>query len=133
RARWTTRTSPQSARSPRDTAAEEFRLWRCCRPQKDLEPLTVHMSECVAMRVLLVEDDPMIGESVQQGVRQDGFAVDWVQDGEAAELALRTTAYALVLLDVGLLRKNGVELLSTLRRSGQAIPVLIVIARCDVA
>jgi DNA-binding response OmpR family regulator len=43
------------------------------------------------MRVLLVEDDPMIGESVQQGLRQDGFAVDWVQDGEAAELALRTT------------------------------------------
>ena len=58
------------------------------------------------MRVLLVEDDPMIGESVQQGLRQDGFAVDWVQDGEAAELALRTTAYALVLLDLGLPRKQ---------------------------
>jgi two-component system response regulator QseB len=49
------------------------------------------------MRLLLVEDDTMIGDSVRQGLRQDGFAVDWVQDGEAAELALRTTDYALIL------------------------------------
>ena len=58
------------------------------------------------MRVLPVEDDPMIGESIRQGLRQDGVAVDWVQDGEAAELAVRTTAYALVLLDLGLPRKT---------------------------
>jgi two-component system, OmpR family, response regulator QseB len=64
------------------------------------------------MRVLLVEDDPMIGESVQHGLRQDGFAVDWVQDGETAELALRTTVYALVLLDLGLPRHNGLEVLT---------------------
>jgi two-component system response regulator QseB len=91
------------------------------------------MSERVVMRVLLVEDDPMIGESVQQGLRQDGFAVDWVQDGEAAELALRTTPYALVLLDLGLPRKNGREVLTTLRRAGQTIPVLILTARDAVA
>src|SRR5215510_10107514 len=93
----------------------------------------MHLSEHIAMRVLLVEDDPMIGGSVQQGLRQDGFAVDWVQDGEAAELALRTTAYALVLLDLGLPRKNGLEVLTTLRRTGQAIPVLILTARDAVA
>src|SRR2546430_13723452 len=123
------RTSPQSARNPRETAGEEFRLCDCCRPQKGPEPLTDH----VAMRVLLVEDDPMIGESVQQGLRQDGFAVDWVQDGEAAELALRTTAYALVLLDLGLPRKTGLAVLTTLRRTGQTIPVLILTARDAVA
>ena len=70
------------------------------------------------MRMLLVEDDPMIGESIQQGLRQDGITVDWVQDGEAAELALRITAYALVLLDLGLPRKSGLEVLTTLRRTG---------------
>ena len=52
------------------------------------------------MRLLLVEDDTMIGDSVRQGLRQDGFAVDWVQDGEAAELALRTTEYALMILSI---------------------------------
>jgi CheY-like chemotaxis protein len=75
------------------------------------------------MRMLLVEDDPMIGESVQQGVRQDALAVDWVQDGEAAELALRTTAYTLVLLDLGLPHKNGLEVWTTLRRTGRALSV----------
>jgi len=52
------------------------------------------------MRLLLIEDDPMIGDSVRHGLRQDEFTVDWVQDGEAAQLALRTTEYALVLLDL---------------------------------
>src|SRR6266699_387594 len=123
------RTSPQSARNPHETAGEEFRLCVCCRPQNGPAPLTEH----VAMRVLLVEDDPMIGESIRQGLRQDGVAVDWVQDGEAAELALRTTAYALVLLDLGLPRKSGLEVLTTLRRTGDAIPVLILTARDTVA
>ena len=85
------------------------------------------------MRVLLVEDDPMIGESIRQGLRQDGVAVDWVQDGEAAELALRTTVYALVLLDLGLPRKSGLEVLTMLRRTGHMIPVLILTARDAVA
>ena len=57
------------------------------------------------MRVLLVEDDVMIGSSIQQGLQHDGYTVDWVQDGEAAELAIRTTAYAVMLLDLGLPKK----------------------------
>ncbi len=85
------------------------------------------------MRLLLVEDDTMIGDSVRQGLRQDGFAVDWVQDGEAAELALRTTEYALILLDLGLPHKSGLEVLRTLRRTGNPIPVLILTARDAVA
>jgi len=85
------------------------------------------------MRLLLVEDDMMIGDSVRQGLRQDGFAVDWVQDGETAELALRTTEYALILLDLGLPKKSGLEVLRTLRRTGNPIPVLILTARDAVA
>src|SRR5437764_8346272 len=97
------------------------------------DALTAHLVGSVAMRMLLVEDDPMIGESIQQGLRQDGITVDWVQDGEAAELALRITAYALVLLDLGLPRKSGLEVLTTLRRTGHTIPVLIITARDAVA
>jgi two-component system, OmpR family, response regulator QseB len=85
------------------------------------------------MRVLLVEDDPMIGESIQHGLRQDGVTVDWVQDGVTAELALQTTEYAVLLLDLGLPQKNGLEVLATQRRAGQAIPVLILTARDTVA
>ncbi len=81
------------------------------------------------MRVLLVEDDPMIGESVRQGLRQDGFAVDWVRDGEEAELALSDEAYAVVLLDLGLPGRSGLELLANLRRGGNAVAVLILTAR----
>ncbi len=85
------------------------------------------------MRVLLVEDDPMIGASVQKGLRQDGFSVDWVRDGGAAEAALATHTYDGVLLDLGLPKKSGVEVLKTLRRSGNDVPVLIVTARDAVA
>ena len=77
------------------------------------------------MRVLLVEDDPMIGNSIQQGLRHDGFTVDWVQDGTAAELALRTAEYAVLLLDLGLPQKSGLAVLTTLRRAGNAIHILI--------
>jgi len=81
------------------------------------------------MRLLLVEDDPMIGESAQKGLRQDGFAVDWVRDGQAAELALANGVYELVLLDLGLPRKGGLDVLSGLRARGNAVPVLILTAR----
>ena len=81
------------------------------------------------MRVLLVEDDEMIGESVKKGLRQDGFAVDWVQDGNAAELALSGDNYDLVLLDLGLPRRTGLDVLKGLRRRGVQLPVLIVTAR----
>lgn len=85
------------------------------------------------MRVLLVEDDPMIGKSVQQGLRQELCTVDWVRDGAAAELAMRTTDYEILLLDLGLPGKSGLDLLARLRHSGNLIPVLIVTARDAVA
>jgi two-component system response regulator QseB len=85
------------------------------------------------MRLLLVEDDAMIGESVRTGLQQDGFAVDWVQDGRAAELALETNPYDMLLLDLGLPRKGGLEVLASLRRRGDSIPVLILTARDAVA
>jgi two-component system response regulator QseB len=81
------------------------------------------------MRLLLAEDDPMIGEGVRQGLRQDGFAVDWVQDGRAAELALFENVHDLLLLDLGLPRKEGLDVLRAMRRRGDARPVLIVTAR----
>ncbi|MBL8367860.1 MAG: response regulator transcription factor [Candidatus Accumulibacter sp.] len=81
------------------------------------------------MRVLLVEDDPMIGKSVQQGLRQEGTSVDWVRDGQAAELALTTIPYELLLLDLGLPGRSGLEVLARLRRSDNGIPVLIITAR----
>lgn len=81
------------------------------------------------MRVLLVEDDPMIGKSVQQGLRQEGTSVDWVRDGPAAELALTTTPYELLLLDLGLPGRSGLQVLARLRRSDNDIPVLIITAR----
>lgn len=85
------------------------------------------------MRVLLVEDDPMVGEAVRKGLRQDGFAIDWVQDGKSADMALRTEDYAMLLLDLGLPQKDGLAVLRTLRERGNAIPVLITTARDAVA
>ncbi len=81
------------------------------------------------MRLLLVEDDAMIGDSVLAGLRQDGFAVDWVRDGQAAELAIENDVYDLVVLDLGLPRKNGLEVLSWMRAKGNTAPVLILTAR----
>jgi two-component system response regulator QseB len=81
------------------------------------------------MRLLLVEDDLMIGESVRKGLRQDGFAVDWVQDGASAELALANGVYDLLLLDLGLPKKAGLDLLREQRRKGNDLPVLVITAR----
>lgn len=81
------------------------------------------------MRLLLVEDDPMIGESIEEGLRGENYAVDWVRDGRAAELALAGQAYDLVLLDLGLPRRQGMEVLSGYRRQGGGAPVLIITAR----
>lgn len=83
------------------------------------------------MRLLLAEDDPMIGQSIQDGLQLDGFVVDWVQDGEQAKQALSNVSgeYALLLLDLGLPRLAGLELLTLLRKSGNTIPVLILTAR----
>lgn len=84
------------------------------------------------MRILLVEDDPMIGASVRTGLRQDGFVVDWVEDGEAAESAIAAHSYDLMVLDQGLPRKNGLDVLKTLRKQGNDLPVLIATARDEV-
>ncbi|HJV52236.1 MAG TPA: response regulator [Noviherbaspirillum sp.] len=81
------------------------------------------------MRLLLVEDDPMIGNSVRKGLRQDGFTVDWVQDGRAGELALDEKVHDLLLLDLGLPGKEGLEVLKVIRRKGNRVPVLILTAR----
>lgn len=81
------------------------------------------------MRLLVVEDDPMIGESMQLGLKKSGLAVDWVRDGISAELALGNGVYDLMILDLGLPRKGGLELLSQLRQGGNDLPVLIVTAR----
>lgn len=85
------------------------------------------------MRLLLVEDDPMIGASVQRGLKQEGYSVDWVRDGAAAEGALADGVHELILLDLGLPRKSGLELLAALRRRGVATPVLVITARDSVA
>jgi two-component system, OmpR family, response regulator len=81
------------------------------------------------MRLLLVEDDRMLGAGVQRGLRQKGHAVDWVQDGEAAETALGGEPYEVVLLDLGLPRRRGIDVLHALRRRGDRVPVLILTAQ----
>ncbi|MVZ86774.1 response regulator [Burkholderia pseudomallei] len=81
------------------------------------------------MRVLLVEDDPLIGSGLEQGLKQEGFAVDWAQNADAATLALRTTSYGLLLLDLGLPDKDGLAVLAALRRRDDALPVIVVTAR----
>ncbi|MFA5241595.1 MAG: response regulator [Sulfuricella sp.] len=85
------------------------------------------------MRLLLVEDDPLLGDGVRVGLQQSGFVVDWVKDGQAAKLALQAGAYALVVLDLGLPRLSGTDLLKWLRGSGNDTPVLILTARDTVA
>lgn len=85
------------------------------------------------MRILLVEDDSMIGASVQTALQREGFAVDWVRDGIAADIALTGHAFDLVLLDLGLPRQEGGTVLARLRARRDATPVLILSARDTVA
>jgi two-component system, OmpR family, response regulator QseB len=84
------------------------------------------------MRLLLVEDDSMVGNSLEQGLKQDGYAVDWVRDGHSANAALRTATYALILLDLGMPRISGWQVLKELRRQKSQTPVLIITARDEV-
>ncbi|HVL76565.1 MAG TPA: response regulator [Noviherbaspirillum sp.] len=85
------------------------------------------------MRLLLVEDDPMIGAGVRRGLQQDGFVVDWLRDGRSAESAFDPSLHELVLLDLGLPGRDGIEVLTKLRRRGETVPVLIMTARDAVA
>ena len=81
------------------------------------------------MRNLLVEDDDMIGESVVAGLECEGHAVDWVRDGNSALLALNTTEFSLVILDLGLPGKDGLQVLKEMRAKRNATPVLVTTAR----
>jgi DNA-binding response OmpR family regulator len=85
------------------------------------------------MRVLVIEDDPMIGRAVVAGLHDGGYTVDWVRDGADAELALANGVYDLALLDLGLPRRDGLEILKELRRTGRTLPVVIITARDAVA
>lgn len=81
------------------------------------------------MRLLLAEDDPHLGDGLMVGLRQAGYAVDWVRDGIVADLALASESFDLLVLDLGLPRLAGMEVLRRLRGRGQMVPVLILTAR----
>ena len=81
------------------------------------------------MRLLLVEDDTMIGEAVLDALRAEHYAVDWVRDGAMADTALLSETYDLVLLDLGLPGRGGLDVLRSLRERGDTVPVLIATAR----
>jgi two-component system response regulator QseB len=85
------------------------------------------------VRLLLVEDDPMVGESIRDGLAQEGFTVDWVRDGAAAETALGAEPYAAVLLDLGLPRKDGLDVLRAARARRNEVPILVITARDAIA
>lgn len=85
------------------------------------------------MRVLLVEDDALLGDGVRAGLKQAGFAVDWTQDGQAAKLAIEAEEYALMVLDLGLPKLSGIEVLKWLRGINSTLPVLVLTARDTVA
>ncbi|MDE3744190.1 MULTISPECIES: response regulator transcription factor [Methylobacterium] len=81
------------------------------------------------MRVLLIEDDRMIGEGLSHGLAAEGYSVDWVRDGPTAETALRVGGHAMVLLDLGLPGADGLQVLSSARTAGNDTSVLIITAR----
>lgn len=81
------------------------------------------------MRILLAEDDSLLGDGLRAGLRQLGFQVDWVRDGEAAERELRAQPYTAAVLDLGLPRKDGLQVLTALRAAHIATPVLVLTAR----
>jgi len=81
------------------------------------------------MRILLAEDDPLLGDGLRAGLRQLGFQVDWVRDGLAAEREARAQSYAAAVLDLGLPKLDGMDVLAAWRRAGLTLPVLVLTAR----
>jgi len=81
------------------------------------------------MRLLIVEDDPMIGESLREALRRQGFAADWVRDGQAADAVLASERFDALLLDLGLPKRGGIEVLRNLRTRADATPVIVLTAR----
>jgi DNA-binding response OmpR family regulator len=84
------------------------------------------------MRLLIIEDDAMIGERLQKSLRKSGHAVDWLRDGALADSALQTQAFDMVLLDLGLPKRSGIEVLQRLRARSNPVPVIILTARDSV-
>ena len=85
------------------------------------------------MKILLIEDDKMIGESLTHALKGSGYAVDWARDGEMGEESLRTCNYSLVLLDLGLPKRTGLEILKELRQRKDKVPVLVLTARDSIS
>jgi DNA-binding response OmpR family regulator len=81
------------------------------------------------MRLLLVEDDPLLGDGLRVGLRQAGYAVDWVEDGQTAKFSLQSENYDLAVLDLGLPKVPGLEVLKWLRAQAMTLPVLVLTAR----
>ncbi len=81
------------------------------------------------MRILLVEDDPMIGEAVSVALKDAAYAVDWVKDGATAGRVLESAEHQAVLLDLGLPKRDGLEVLRHLRQTGNTVPVIVITAR----
>ncbi|MDH5301587.1 MAG: response regulator transcription factor [Gammaproteobacteria bacterium] len=81
------------------------------------------------MRLLIVEDDQLLGDGIQVGLTQEGYAVDWVEDGEAAETAMKTNEYELVVLDLGLPKKAGLDVLKGMRARDIDTPVIVLTAQ----
>lgn len=81
------------------------------------------------MRILLVEDDPMIGEAVSVALKDAAYAVDWVLDGAAADTVLHDGEHQAILLDLGLPKRDGLEVLRRLRQGGNGVPVIVITAR----
>ena len=81
------------------------------------------------MRILIAEDDLLLGDGLKAGLRQLGFQVDWVRDGAAAERELRAHPYAAAVLDLGLPRMDGLDVLTAIRRAGLSMPILVLTAR----
>jgi DNA-binding response OmpR family regulator len=81
------------------------------------------------MRILIAEDDPLLGDGLKVGLGQLGFQVDWVRDGVAAEREMRTEPYAAVVLDLGMPKADGIDVLAAVRAAGVTTPVLVLTAR----
>lgn len=81
------------------------------------------------MRLLLVEDDELLGDAVKTGLSQFGYVVDWLKDGESARAALKSEAFELIILDLGLPKLSGIALLQAIRQDGNVTPVIILTAR----
>lgn len=81
------------------------------------------------MRVLLVEDDELLGDGLKAGLKQAGYTTDWVTDGQSAESALKDNEFDLVVLDINLPKMSGLEVLRNIRKRGESTPVLLLTAK----